>query len=342
MKPGPGQWTVGLSVVDLRSLGPLPMTDLEVVSTLSDDETFVRCPPKTPTVQVLQAFLPRRRPRVGFRKKVGGEKHLNLAGLMNVINGRCGCTLECFKPFRSNPLLGEWITLHKNLFQLKKLEKDNWVRNLVTILDESSSVCDSPQSKFQKLRHPPAIYHPLPPLTRSVLFCPWPQHEVFHTLKENASTTCRGVRGIVWKNQPMCIRGFMKFVSIGKSRFRTIYKAAKNGEGSCPFDLRFCPRGEQPMSPKAECIHQFLTKLYEETAECLPDGINSNKRPRQGKDRFDPPEMNRDNVKHLPPGTIREYHAQCQAAYPQHTISKKLFSSVSCLSFRQHFLIFGS
>lgn len=137
----------------------------------------------------------------------------------------------------------------------------------------------------------------------------------------------------------MCTRGFMKFVSIGKSRFRTIYKATKNGEASCPFDLRFCPRGEQPMGPKAECVHQFLTKLYEETAECLPDGINSNKRPRQGRDRFDPPEMDRDNVKHLPPGTIREYHAQCQALYPQHTISKKLLSSVSCLGFRQHFLI---
>ena len=82
-----------------------------------------------------------------------------------------------------------------------------------------------------------------------------------------------------------------------------------------------------------------LTKLYEETAECLPDGINSNKRPRQGRDRFDPPEMDRDNVKHLPPGSIREYHAQCQALYPQHTISKKLFSSVSCLGFKQHFLI---
>ena len=131
----------------------------------------------------------------------------------------------------------------------------------------------------------------------------------------------------------------MKFVSIGKSRFRTIYKAAKNGEASCPFDLRFCPRGEQTMGPKAECVHQFLTKLYEETAECLPDGINSNKRPRQGRDRFDPPEMDRDNVKHLPPGSIREYHAQCQALYPQHTISKKLFSSVSCLGFKQHFLI---
>ena len=46
-----------------------------------------------------------------------------------------------------------------------------------------------------------------------------------------------------------------------------------------------------------------------------------------------------DNVKHLPPGSIREYHAQCQALYPQHTISKKLFSSVSCLGFKQHFLI---
>ena len=105
------------------------MTDLEAVSTLSDDETFVPCPAKAPTVQVLQALLPRRRPRVGFRKKVAGEKHLNLAGLMNVISGRCGCTLDCFKPFRSNPLLGEWLSLRKNLFQLKKLEKDNWVRN---------------------------------------------------------------------------------------------------------------------------------------------------------------------------------------------------------------------
>lgn len=116
----------------------------------------------SPAHQKLPPLLPRRRPRVGFRKKVAGEKHLDLAGLMNVINGRCGCTLDCFKPFRSNPLLGEWLSLRKNLFQLKKLEKDNWVRNWVIVLDESSLSFRSWDIRLSKI------------LLVTLHFLPWP------------------------------------------------------------------------------------------------------------------------------------------------------------------------
>ena len=121
----------------------------------------------------------------------------------------------------------------------------------------------------------------------------------------------------------------MKLMAIGKGRFETIYGAVREGKSHCPYDLRFGKTGEKALTPKAECVHGFLTKLYEQAAESLPDGVNSNKRPRQGSNRFDDPTLNRDAIKHLPPGSISEYHAQCQALNPQYSISKKLFSSVS-------------
>ena len=101
----------------------------------------------------------------------------------------------------------------------------------------------------------------------------------------------------------------MKVVGIGKGRFKTLFAAAKAGQEACPFDGRYGVRGPQPMTPAAEVVHSFLLKLYEEQAEHLPEGINSNKRPRHTGHRFDPPDMRRDLIKHLPPGSFSEYHS---------------------------------
>lgn len=62
-------------------------------------------------------------------------------------------------------------------------------------------------------------------------------------------------------------------------------------------------------------------------AEHIPDGINSNKRPRQGAHKLDG-DISRAEIKHLPHGSIRDYWQQCCLANPHHKISRKLFSSV--------------
>ena len=56
--------------------------------------------------------------------------------------------------------------------------------------------------------------------------------------------------------------------------------------------------------------------------------MNSNKRPRHGVNKIDPPTMNREGIKHLPHGSINDYWMQCVAALPGVKISKKLFTSV--------------
>ena len=80
-------------------------------------------------------------------------------------------------------------------------------------------------------------------------------------------------------------------------------------------------------SEKREKVHAFLTQLYQQTAEFIPDGLNSNKRPRRGNLKFDRPDLNRDSIKHLPYGTINDYYKQCVAAHPDLGIGRKLFCS---------------
>lgn len=58
--------------------------------------------------------------------------HLNLTALQNQLKGRCGCTLDCFEPFRQPQLNANWISLRKTFFKLTKLEKDNWAINSET------------------------------------------------------------------------------------------------------------------------------------------------------------------------------------------------------------------
>lgn len=149
-----------------------------------------------------------------------------------------------------------------------------------------------------------------------------------------------GIRHLAWQGHSLCNKGFMKVFGIGKGRFRTLFRAAKAGKDACPFDNRYVVRGLQPMTPAAELIHGFLTKLYLEQAEHLPDGINSNKRPRHAGHRFDPPDMPREHIRHLPPGSFSEYFAQCRAIHPGTKMSKKLFSQarVPCVAWHRKLL----
>lgn len=138
---------------------------------------------------------------------------------------------------------------------------------------------------------------------------------------------CPGVRHLRYDGEAVCNKAFMTLFGVGKGRFRALHDAVARGEECPPYDQRYMPRGPQALSDKSERVHQFLRKLYEELAEYIPDGINSNKRPRQRPFLHDNPKMDRSQLKHLPPGSVSEYHQQCQAQNPGLSVSKKLFSS---------------
>ena len=80
----------------------------------------------------------------------------------------------------------------------------------------------------------------------------------------------------------------------------------------------------------------FCMSFGKTFAEPIPDGLNSNKRPRHGNDKCDPKNMCRENIKHLPAGSINDYHRQCQAALKDMSVSRKLFCLVSWLNIRQN------
>lgn len=119
----------------------------------------------------------------------------------------------------------------------------------------------------------------------------------------------------------------MKITGVGKNRFSTLNAAARNGDEHPPYDARFVIRGQQPASPEREIVHHFLMQLYLHSAEHIPDKLNSNKRPRHAPKKFDSPNMDRNQLKHLPNGSITEYWQQCVAANPGVHIGRKLFCS---------------
>ena len=128
----------------------------------------------------------------------------------------------------------------------------------------------------------------------------------------------------------VCNKGMQKLLASGKQRFFKMRQAKLSGEAYCPYDMRFAPRDPKLPSPTRESVYHFLMKLYTEVGEAIPDGLNSNKRPRRGKEhRIDPPEMDRTALRHLPHASIRDYHRQCQAQNPEEKIGIKLFSSVA-------------
>ena len=155
--------------------------------------------------------------------------------------------------------------------------------------------------------------------------------EVFSEMKvPNAEDICRGSRYLKVCGQLVCGCGFMRLMGIGKRRFGTLGTAARRGEVHCPFDSRYIPRGQKEPGPKWQKVFDYLMDLDNQVAEHIPGGLNSNKRPRQGNFRFDNPNMDRSRIKHLPHGSINEYHKQCQAAVNDESISRKLFCSVPC------------
>ena len=119
----------------------------------------------------------------------------------------------------------------------------------------------------------------------------------------------------------------MKLLGVGKNRFRTLSSAARGGKEFCPYDRRYVIREKKTPSESWERVHSFLTQMYMETAEHIPDGLNSNKRPRHGAKKLDSKDLDRSQIKHLPYGTINDYWNQCVAANPGIKISRKLFCS---------------
>lgn len=140
---------------------------------------------------------------------------------------------------------------------------------------------------------------------------------------------CRGSRSLKLCGETICNRGFVKMLSMGKSRFRRMREALMQGAEHCPFDARFITKGPREPSAAWLACHEFLSKIWLECAERLPDGINSRKRPRQGLNKLDKPGLDRSEIRHLPPGSIRDYWMQCCASNEGHTISRKLFATVS-------------
>lgn len=146
-------------------------------------------------------------------------------------------------------------------------------------------------------------------------------------LKAQPQEACRGAIHLQYCGQPMCNKGWMAMTGIGKQRFATLRTAVRQGAEHCPFDSRYILRGKQPLSEAQEKVYDFLQELYTESAEKLPDAANSNKRPRQGDQRLDAKGLDRSAIRHLPPGSINEYHNLCLAANPGVSISRKLFCS---------------
>ena len=155
--------------------------------------------------------------------------------------------------------------------------------------------------------------------------------EVFAAMKEIfVDPACRGSRHWKLLGQVLCGKGYMRLMGLGKHRFQTLAKAARKGEAYCPYDARFIPRGPKCPDPRRSKVTEFLQGLYDDVAEHIPDKLNSNKRPRLGASKFDPPDMDRTRLKHLPAGSISDYHRQCQEHIKDNSLSRKLFCLVSC------------
>lgn len=219
--------------------------------------------------------------------------------MRHLIQSSCGCTCDCFEPFRAEPHFGTWLILRKMLLGMTKLEKDQQARSSTGSLS----------------------YHQI------MQGCIQPNRlQVFKMLQSHGEA-CRGSRHLNYLGFPLCNSGFMKMMSIGKSRFQSLNQAARSGS-ECPWDQRYVPKGPQVPSENRMKVHEFLTSLWMESAEHIPDKLNSNKRPRQADHKLDSKGMDRSLIKHLPHGSINDYYVQCVASLGI-KISKKMFSSAS-------------
>ena len=95
------------------------------VTALSDEENntnLTRCVPVPPKIP--------RRPCQGFRKRQQNNllQTADRQKLSYLIRGKCGCQCDCFGPFRSMPLLGQWLELR---FQSSVQVVSTWVYSSV-------------------------------------------------------------------------------------------------------------------------------------------------------------------------------------------------------------------
>lgn len=270
-------------------------TSLLDVDALSDDGHGV--PSKVQTQRVCRA----KRAGGSFRKRVKVDTSADPQRLRNLINSKCGCSMQCFKPWRNSWALWDaWVALRKLFVQMTKLEKDQHVRGLHLLLPNCPHFPHRPHHCLAK---------------------------VYSLMRSQPQQACRGSRHLVSGGNPICHRGFSRMMGIGKGRFGRMRTALAKGADDCPFDLRYIKSGPKTPSEAWFQVHGFLTKLYTEAAEEIPDGLNSTKRPRHGANKIDKPTMNRAHIKHLPHASITDYWTQCMAALPGVKVSKKLFTS---------------
>lgn len=160
--------------------------------------------------------------------------------------------------------------------------------------------------------------------------------KVFNLLRNQDNESYRGCRHLELFQEPVCNRGFMRLLGLGKSRFRKLHVAARDPEiYDCPVDGRFMPSGPRS-SQKEQLVFSFLDGLYQAAAESLPDcpaKHASNKRPRQGEFKRDDPNMDRSKIRHLPPGNIVDYLRLFRAEHPTVKVSNTLFTKVWTLHF---------
>lgn len=299
---------------------------LAAVSDLSDEEGNVPAPgPKR------KRFC--RMPARGFRvKRSMPEKHAastNPVFLAHLIRRKCGCQAGCFAIFRSRQRhFDDWVKVRKQMASMTKLEKDQYAWNLPISRWSLGNSLTTIHHPFWILLLYLIRIHVITSVNKSRSWPPVPIiPKVFSILKAQDQQACRGSRHLRFLGNPVCNRAFMMLFAIGKYRFKTLNGAARKGEEFCPFDGRYVIRGNRAPSTKWEKVHGFLMRLYLEVAEPIPDGLNSNKRPRHGSKKFDAANLDRSQMRHLPFGTINDYWRQCMAALPDLDVSRKLFCS---------------
>ena len=146
-------------------------------------------------------------------------------------------------------------------------------------------------------------------------------------LRNQDDAPLRGCRSLTLLGHPICHRGFMKALGLGKGRFRSLIAAARSGLDVCPLDRRYMPKGTAPQSAKRSMVYDFLYYLYKTCGEELPDKHHSSKRPRHGKFKQDPKNLDLGKMRHLPPASFADYFRLCQLEHKDANISLKLFKN---------------
>ena len=172
--------------------------------------------------------------------------------------------------------------------------------------------------------------------------------QVFQLLKNQ---DLRQKRGLVLQGEHVCQRSFRMMLGLGKQRFGRLRAAVINQQEDCPIDQRFLPRkyAHLPKDTVRPRVVEFLQKLYESTAEPLPEAYSvqapvavgqpqvmvrrRGKRPRhlfKTDDQLDKSQKgHKAGAKFLPPGTILEYLELCRTENPDVKIGRKVFCTES-------------